>query len=61
MIWINLVSIGVALAVMARASMLFRESSMLPAPMNGALQIVGVLSIMVLTLGIVLLSASEFS
>jgi len=61
MIWINLVSIGVALAVMARASMLFRESSMLPAPMNGALQIVVVLSIMVVTLGIVLLSASEFS
>jgi hypothetical protein len=58
MTWISVVAIIVFLTVMARASNLIREGSMLPDSMHGALQIVGVFAIMVATLGIIVLSSS---
>jgi hypothetical protein len=55
MIWMNVFAITISLAVMARASVLLQESSFLPAPVSGALQVIGVFGITVATLGIVLL------
>jgi len=57
---INLIAIAIAFAVMARASILLQESSMMPAAMHGALQVVGVLAIIVTTLGLVILSLSRY-
>jgi len=58
MTWINVVSIVISLAVMVRAFNLFQESAMLPSLLADALQLVGVFSIMVTTIGLVALSVS---
>jgi hypothetical protein len=59
MIWINLIAIFVSLVVMIRASSLYSESLMMPDPLPGALQFVGIFAIIVVVLGITALSVSE--
>jgi len=56
MVLVNLIAVIISLAVMVRASNLFNASSMMPAPLPGALQFVGVFAIITLVGGLVGLS-----